>query len=296
MADDIVSIDQELSALRTVYETTPLAESVPALAVLHDRAIFLAHRRGDPRQRTELARVTATVGALRADALYNDGQVHTARRVANHSVSVARVSTDGPTFSNASRVLSGIELYEGRPAYAVAHAGEGIDESTPAGIACLVQRARGAALAGVSADRVNALSDRAVTAAYAVPAAFHGQPGDEDPNTVNPVEVTYHAALASAVAGDLFRADGYADLAMPHLPPGFQAVVHAHLATASVSTDLDRSFVEARRAIALANPFRALTVPLASLVKALRPYRHSYPEVMTLGAELENWHRGPVEV
>lgn len=290
LADEIDGIERELTTLRTSYEDLPLAVTVPALKAMHDKLIYATHRRGHPRLRSTLARVTSQAGALRADALFNVGQVGLARRVASHSVSVGRLSGDPAAFSNATRVRAGIEVFEGRPAHAVAYAGEGIDETTPAGIACLVQRARGAALAGVDTDQVNRLSDQALNAAYSLPATVHGIPGDEHPGTCSPIETAYHASIASAVAGDLFRADGYADLALPHLPPGFQSVVHAHLAVAAVrSSDLDRSLVEARRAIT-STPFRALTVPLSALVQAWKPYR-SEPGVMTAAADIEGWHR-----
>lgn len=288
--DELRSIERELVDLRTAYEDLPLTASVPALKVMHDKLIYLTHRRGHPRHRSDLARITAQTGALRADALYNAGSVNLARRIAGHSVSVGRLSGDPGTYSNARRTQAMLEIFEGRPAYAVAYAGEGIDNTVPAGIACLVQRARGAAVAGVGADEVNSLSDQALNAAYGLPADAHGTPGDEHPHKASPVEIAYHASIASAVAGDLFRADGYADLALPHLPPGYRSVVHAHLAVAAVPVDLERSFVEAKRAIT-STPFRSLTVPLSALVQAWKPY-HREPGVMSAAAELENWHRG----
>lgn len=289
-SEEIASVERELVDLRTSYEDLPLVVTVPALKAMHDKLIYLTHRRGHPRHRSDLARVTSQVGTLRADGLYNAGSVNLARRVAGHSVSVGRLSGDPGTYSNARRTQAMLEIFEGRPAYAVAYAGEGIDPTVPAGIACLVQRARGAAVAGVGADEVNSLSDQALNAAYGLPADAHGTPGDEHPHTVSPVEVAYHASIASAVAGDLFRADGYADLALPHLPQGYRSVVHAHLAVAAVPVDLDRSLVEARRAIT-STPFRALQVPLSALVQAWKPH-HRESGVMTAAAEIENWHRG----
>lgn len=292
MADDIVSIDQELTDLRSTYELTPLAVTVPALKGLHERALFLGHRRGHPTHRSALNAVTSRVGALRADALYNAGEVSLSRRISGHAASLGKLSGDPHTYANARRTQAAIEVYEGRPAFAMAYANQA-DEHTPAGVACMASKARGAALAGVGADDVYRLADEALNAAYGLPGHVHGTPGDEDPQTCSPAEVAYSATLASAVAGDLFRADGYADLALPHLPAGFRSVILAHLAVASVPVDLDRAVAEARKSLALSpTPFRSLSVPLANLVKALRPYRHSAPDVMVLAQEIDAW-RGP---
>ncbi len=292
-ADEIASVDDELTSLRAIYEDVPLAVSVPTLGMLHDRLVRIGQRRIDPRWRTSLYRTTNRVGALRADGLYNIGQVDLARRLAGHSVSMGRLSGDPAAHGNALRTRAGIELYERRPAFAVGYAGQGADDHTPAGIACTVARARGAALAGVESGPVRRLADRALNAAYGLPADLHGVPGDEHPDTCNPVEVAYHATVAAATAGDLAHADEYAALCLPSLPPGFRSVVHTHLATASVPTDLDRSFVEARQALALSpTPFRSLTVPMVSLVGALKPYRRTVPDVDVLADEVDRWRRG----
>ncbi len=291
-ADELASVDDELTALRATYEMAPLAVTVPTLGMLHDRLVRIGQRRIDPRWRTSLYRVTSKVGALRADSLYNAGQVDLARRLAGHSVSMGRLSGDPAAHGNALRTRSGIEIFERRPAFAVAYAAQGSDDRTPAGIACTVARARGAALAGVESGPVRRLADQALNAAHRLPSNLHGLPGDEHPDTCSPVEVAYHATIAAATAGDLTHADEYAALALPSLPPGFRSVVHAHLATASVPTDLDRSFVEARQAIALSpTPFRSLTVPLVSLVGTLKPYRRTVPDVDVLADEVDRWRR-----
>lgn len=151
MADDIVSIDQELTELRATYELTPLAVTVPALKGLHERALFLGHRRGHPAHRSALNAVTSRVGALRADALYNVGEVSLSRRISGHAASLGKLSGDPHTYANARRTQAAIEVYEGRPAFAMAYANQA-DERTPAGVACLASKARGAALAGIGAD------------------------------------------------------------------------------------------------------------------------------------------------
>lgn len=292
-SDEIAAVDDELTGLRASYENMPLSVSVPTLGMLHGRLVRLGQRRIDPRLRTPLHLALSKVGALRADSLYNAGQVDLARRLAGHSVSMGRLSGDPAALGNALRTRAGIELYERRPAFAVAYAAQGADDRTPTGIACTVARARGAALAGVESGPVRRLADQALNAAYGLPSELHGVPGDEHPDTCNPVEVAYHATVAAATAGDLAHADEYAALCLPSLPPGFRSVVHAHLATASVPTDLDRSFVEARQAITLSpTPFRSLTVPLVSLVGALKPYRRTVPDVDVLADEVDRWRRG----
>ncbi|MCM3921720.1 hypothetical protein ND748_08590 [Frankia sp. AiPs1] len=291
-SDEIESVNTDLTALRATYEDVPLSVTVPMLGMLHDRLVRIGQRRIDPRWRTSLYRTTSRVGALRADGLYNVGQVDLARRLAGHAASMGRLSGDPSAYGNALRTRAGIELYERRPAFAVAYAGQGADDHTPAGIACIAARARGAALAGVESGQVNRLADRALNAAYGLPTELHGAPGDEHPETCSPTEIAYHATVAAATAGDLTRADEYSALCLPDLPPGFRSVVHAHLAIASVPTDLDRSFVEARQALALSpTPFRSLTVPLVSLVGALKPFRRTAPEVDVLADEVDRWRR-----
>ncbi|WP_261555537.1 hypothetical protein [Frankia tisae] len=292
-SDEIAAVDDELTTLRATYEDVPLSVTVPMLGMLHDRLVRIGQRRIDPRWRSSLYRTTSRVSALRADGLYNVGQVDLARRLAGHAASMGRLGGDSAALGNALRTRAGIELYERRPAFAVAYAAQGADDHTPAGIACIAARARGAALAGVEAGQVNRLADQALNAAYGLPSELHGVPGDEHPETCSPVEVAYHATVAAAAAGDLAHADEYAALCLPDLPPGFRSVVHAHLAIASVPTELDRSFVEARQAIPLSpTPFRSLTVPLVSLVAALKPYRRTVPDVDVLADEVDRWRRG----
>ncbi len=278
-ADEIAAVGDALAGVRASYEDTPLAVSVPMLDQLHHRLIGIGQRRINPGLRPALLRATSHVGSLRADALYNAGDVPMARRIAAHSVSVGRRSRDHAAYANASRVQSGIELGEVHPAYAVGYTSPVAELHTPAGIACVAARARGTALAGVGGDQVRRLADRALNAAYGLPASAHGVPGDEDPATCSPVEVAYHAAIAAATIGDLRAADAYAHACLGALPSGFQAVVHAYLGLAAArpdraGLDIDRAIGEARQALAGSpTPFRALAVPLTSLARSLATRR-----------------------
>jgi hypothetical protein len=199
--------------------------------------------------------------------------------------------------AHARHVGAAIELFDDRPAMALALARDGAERcpDTAAAVACMGVRARAAARADVAGALVARLADEAVSAALGLTTDQVAAVGAWSPDAVSPVEIQYHALLANIAAGNTSRIAELSATVVPALESAgsrnWLSVMSVHLSGLDIRNgDLDAGIEHVRATLSLTpRPFRAVARSVAAFVVAAKTHGFA-PLIRPLAEEIRTWH------